>query len=138
MLDMLGMAALVIDTVAIIFAIVYLWLNSFSKYTDIDRRNLSILTILKVSVVMILVFPILTCLFTKSTAVEKVMNVASQQYMYVAFSWLILILIIGITMFIALVRKAPYRTDYAKAIKKVLVIALWAFCISGVLAWLLS
>ena len=131
-------STIVICGAGALFSIIYLWLNTFSKITDLEPRNASILKIARTSMGLSLIFALLTCLLSDPGNVVAAIGLTSRLYSIIAITWLVVILLCGISMLIALVSKADYRVDLLGSINKVFSNALAGAVIGMILAWLLS
>lgn len=138
MSKILYVSTIVLCFAGVVFSLVYIWLNTFSKITDIEARNSSILKISRTSMVLSLIFALLACLLTNPGNVDDAIGRTSKLYSNIAISWLVVILGCGISMLIALVSKTKFREGLLKSIKKVFSIALAGSIIGMILAWLLS
>ena len=138
MSSIIYVSTVVLCLAGVVFSLVYIWLNTFSKITDLDSRNTSILKISRASMVLSLIFALLSCLLSNLGNVGEAISRSSKLYSFIAVSWLVVILGCGISMLIALVSKAKYREGLLKSIKKIFSIALAGSIVGMILAWLLS
>lgn len=134
----LSISTVVLCLAGVAFSLAYIWLNTFSKITDLETRNTSILKISKESMILSLVFAFLTCLLSNSEYVTDTISRTSKLYSFIASSWLIVILGCGISMLIAVISKNKYRESLLASIKKIFSTALIGSIVGMVLAWLLS
>ena len=134
----LYISTVVLCLAGVIFSLAYIWLNTFSKITDLEARNTSILKISKESMVLSLIFALLTCLLSNPENVGDIINRTSKLYSFIASCWLVVILGCGVSMLVALISKTKYRDSLLNSIKKIFLIALIGSIIGMVLAWLLS
>ena len=112
--------------------------NVFSKITDLSDRNASVLKITRTSVVLTMVFALLSCLLSNSGEIEAAIQRTTTLYTVVAISWLVVLLLCGIAMIFSLVSKKTFKAELAKSVKKIFVIALWGSIVAMVLSWLFS
>lgn len=138
MSTVLYVSTMILNFAGIAFAAVYVWLNVFSKITDLSDRNASILKITRTSVVLTMVFALLSCLLSNSGEIEAAIQRTTTFYTVVAISWLIVLLLCGIAMIFSLVSKKAFKAELAKSVKKIFVIALCGSIVSMVLSWLFS
>jgi len=134
----LYVSTMILNFAGIAFAAVYVWLNVFSKITDLSDRNASVLKITRTSVVLTMVFALLSCLLSNSGEIEAAIQRTTTLYTVVAISWLVVLLLCGIAMIFSLVSKKTFKAELAKSVKKIFVIALWGSIVAMVLSWLFS
>lgn len=138
MSTIISISTVVLCLAGVVFSLVYIWLNTFSKITDLDSRNSSILKISRASMVLSLIFALLSCLLSDIGTVGDAISRSSKLYSFIAVSWLVVIFGCGISMLIALVSKTKYREGLLKSVKKIFSTALAGSIIGMLLAWLLS
>lgn len=134
----INISTVVLCLSGVIFSLVYIWLNTFSKITDLDSRNNSTLKISIASMVLSLIFALLSCFLSAPGNIGDAISRSSKLYSFIAVSWLIVILGCGISMLIALVSKTKYREGLLISVKKIFLIALAGSITGLLLAWLLS
>ena len=135
---LLFISTIVLDFAGVAFAAAYIWLNSFSKITDLAPRNESILKISRASMVLSLLFALFSCLLTNSGTPEDAVSRAAVLYSIIAISWLAVLLICGIALFIVFVSKSELRDGLFRSIKSIFWIAIVGAIIGIILAWLLG
>lgn len=138
MSTVLFVSTMILNFAGIAFAAVYVWLNVFSKITDLSDRNASVLKITRTSVVLTMVFALLSCLLSNSGEIEAAIQRTTTLYTVVAISWLVVLLLCGIAMIFSLVSKKTFKAELTKSVKKIFVIALWGSIVAMVLSWLFS
>lgn len=138
MSKILFVSTLVLNFSGVIFALVYIWLNVFSRITDLEDRNASIIKITKTSMVLSMIFAFLSCLISNVDAIGFAIQQTTKLYSIMAISWLIVLLICGLAMLYAIVIKASFRKELVQTIKMIFKIALWGSIISMILAWLFA
>lgn len=138
MSTIISISTVVLCLAGVVFSLVYIWLNTFSKITDLDSRNSSILKISRASMVLSLIFALLSCLLSDPGNVGDAISRSSKLYSFIAVSWLVVVFGCGISMLIALVSKTKYREGLLKSVKKIFSTALAGSIIGMLLAWLLS
>ena len=138
MSTIISISTVVLCLAGVVFSLVYIWLNTFSKITDLDSRNSSTLKISRASMVLSLIFALLSCLLSDLGNVGDAISRSSKLYSFIAVSWLVVIFGCGISMLIALVSKTKYREGLLKSVKKIFSTALAGSIIGMLLAWLLS
>lgn len=130
--------ALILNFSGIAFAAVYVWLNVFSKITDLSARNASVLKFTRTSVILTLVFGLLSCLLSNSGAIEAAIQRTATLYAIVAISWLVVLLLCGVATIVSLVSKRVFKPETTKSVKRIFTVALWGSIIATVLSWLFS
>lgn len=135
---LLFISTIVLDLAGVAFAATYIWLNSFSKITDLASRNTSILKISRVSMALSLVFALLSCLLTNSGTVDGAIRRANILYSIIAISWLVVLLGCGVAMFIAFISKTTFKDSLLQSFKKIFSIAITGAIVGMILAWLLG
>lgn len=138
MSTVLFVSTMILNFAGIAFAAVYVWLNVFSKITDLSDRNASVLKIARTSVILTLIFALLSCLLSNSGEIEAAIQRTTTLYSVIAISWLVVLLLCGIAMIFSLVSKKTFKAELAKSIKKIFVIALCGAIVAMVLSWLFS
>ena len=138
MSTVLYVSTMILNFAGIAFAAVYVWLNVFSKITDLSDRNASVLKITRTSVVLTMVFALLSCLLSNSGEIEAAIQRTTTLYTVVTISWLVVLLLCGIAMIFSLVSKKTFKAELAKSVKKIFVIALWGSIVAMVLSWLFT
>ena len=135
---LLFISTIVLDVAGVAFAATYIWLNAFSKITDLASRNTSILKISRASMLLSLVFALLSCLLTNSGIVDGAISRATILYSIIAISWLVVLLVCGVAMFIAFISKTTFKDGLLRSLKKIFSIAITGAVIGMILAWLLG
>ncbi len=138
MSTVLYVSTMILNFAGIAFAAVYVWLNAFSKITDLSDRNASVLKIIRTSVILTMVFALLSCLLSNSGEIEAAIQRTTTLYTVVAIGWLVVLLLCGIAMIFSLVSRKTFKPELAKSVKKIFVIALWGSVVAMVLSWLFS
>lgn len=135
---LLFISTIILNVAAIAFAGIYIWLNAFSGFRDLGPRNASVLNTTKISMALSMVSALLSCLFTKTSAVQKAIDRATHLYTIIAVSWLVVLLACGVALAYLLVSKKTFSSEKTKSVKKIFVIALCGAVIAVVLSWLFS
>lgn len=138
MSTVLYISTLVLCFSGIAFSFLCIWLNTFSKVSDIKSRSAGMLKIIGTSMVLSIVFAFLSCLINDSDNTERAIEKLSELYAIIAVDWLVVIVGCGIAMLITFVSKTKYRKETIKSIKRVFLIALIGGLLGMVLSWLLS
>lgn len=138
MSTIIQVSAVVLCLTGVIFSLVYVWMNAFSKYIDIEDRDAGMLEITKKSMVFSFIFTLLACLFVNVEDVGNAICRASKTYFFYTVCWLVVILTCGISMFVVLVSKRKYRRWVFKSIKRIFSNALVGAIVGMLLSWLLS
>lgn len=138
MSTVLVISTMILNFAGIAFAAIYIWLNVFSTVTELSERNASALRITKVSMVLSMVFSLLSCLLSDAGDVEAAIARATSLYSVIAISWLVVLLLCGIAMFLSLISRKTFRREAAQSVKNIVFIALWGAVAGMVLSWLFS
>ena len=138
MSDLIFIATVILNVSGVLFAGVYIWLNVFSKIVDLTERNVGIIRISRTSMVLSLVFALLSCLLSDGESIAGAIANGSLLYAIIAISWLVVLLFCGGGMLYAVMSKSPFRRNLVDAIKKIFSIALWGAILGTLLSWLLS
>lgn len=120
------------------YSLVYIWLNFFSRISDLEVRNASILKIIKASVILSIIFALLTCLLSNPENIGYAIGLTVKLYSMIARCWLFVILICGIAMLKALVSRTGFRGELQQALKNLFSKALGGAVFGILLAWLFS
>ena len=138
MLIVILISTILLDISGIAFSLLYLWLNIFSKYTDLDERNKSILKIAKTTMVLSMIFALLSCLLANNLNVASNIARTSLLYAVIAISWLVVLLACGGAMLYRNLSKKEFSSEIGQTTKQIFVIALPGAIIGFVLSWLFS
>ena len=138
MANILYIATLVLNYSAIAFALIHIWINVFSKITDLDDRSKNILKIVKSSMYMSLIFSLATCLFIRSDNVAVAISRATKLYSIIAISWLVIVFSCGIAMLYLFISKKTFKTSTMNSVKNIFKIAVIGAVLGLILSWLLS
>lgn len=138
MSKLLSISTVVLCISGALFAFTYLWLNAFSKVSDLSVRNESILKIIKASVGWSLVFALLPCLLINDGAFYDGIDRASKLYSTIAITWLIVLLVCGMSMLAVFISKKEIKAEFPGAVKKLFSTALTGVIIGMLLSWLLG
>ena len=138
MSTVLYIGAMILNFTGIAFAAVYIWLNVFSKITDLTARNTSVLKITRTSLVLTMIFGLLSCLLSDSGAIDMAIQRTATLYSTVAVSWLVMLLLCGIATIVSAVSKKPFKSELTSAVKRIFTVALWGAILGAVLSWLFS
>lgn len=138
MANILYISTLALNYSAIVFSLVYIWINIFSKISDVSERSTNIYKITKAAMWMSILFALATCLFTRSDDAYMATYRASKLYSNISISWLIVLFCYGIAMLCLFVSKKKFSTVIAKSLKNIFKISMTGASISILLSWLLS
>lgn len=124
--------------VTIVCSVVYLYINNFTTYSNIDERNKSLKRIIKYASIGSLVSTILYGLLNTSEDIEATVSKTSTLYMIIGIAFsLIIIVCIGIVTH-KLIKKDRYEADCLRKNSYILKVLSIVTLISYVLSWLLS
>ncbi len=134
--DILFYSTIVLNFAGFIFACVFLWINIYGKYTDMEDRGISTLRIARISMIISIVFAFLICLFVDSEDIFEALSNSSLLYSIIAITWLAVVLICGITMLITVVSKRLYKPSISLACKKLFKISIPGALVCLFFTWL--
>lgn len=134
--DILFYSTIVLNFSGFIFACVFLWINIYDKYTDIEDRGTSTLRIARISMIISIVFAFLINLFVDSEEITDALSNPSLLYSIIAITWLAVVLICGITMLVTVVSKRLYKPSISMAGKKLFKISLPGALVCLFFTWL--
>lgn len=124
--------------VTIVCSVVYLYINNFTTYSNIDERNKSLKRIIKYASIGSLVSTILYGLLNTGEDIEATVSKTSTLYMIIGIAFsLIIIACIGIITH-KLIKKDRYEADCLSKNSYILKVLSIVTLISYVLSWLLS
>ena len=136
--NVLFYATLVLDFAGLLFAVVFLWVNLGSGFTDLSERSASALKICKISMVVSIIFSFLTSLLSNGVEIYTAISKSSLLFSIIAITWLAVILACGIVLLFKVISKTSYRASISKAVKQLFGVALPGAIICLVLSWLFS
>ena len=134
----LSASGLVLQFACVLFASIHIWLNIFSRDSDLPSKLTTIWQAIKTTMIMALVFVFLPCLLSYTETIEQQIAYSSYAYSIVSISWLFVILECGIAVLISVISKSAYKATLTNDIQKVFRIALIGTILSMILSWLLS
>ena len=129
---------IVLSSLGALFALTYLIMNAIGKSSSLNDRNAALLSVTRASMILSLIFALLTCLLGDASEIDVAILTADKLYTSIAITWLGVILASGISLLCTVIFKKTYSWATAAPIKKLFHIALWAAIIALVLAWLLA
>lgn len=138
MSKILYFSTIVLNISGVVFSLVYIGLNLFSKAGDVGVRSETSLKIIKASVTWSLIFAFLSCLFLNTRVVSEAIARTSKLYSTIAVSWLAVILVCGVSMLLMLASRKAIRSGLLQAIKKLFSVAMTGAIIAMLLSWLLG
>ena len=138
MYTVLFLSTILLAVSGVAFSFVYLWLNVFSKYSDLAERNKNILKISQATMVLSMVFALLSCLLSNTTAIEDAISKTALQYAIIAISWLVVLLACGAALLYISISKKTFKAEVSSAIKKIFKIALPGAIVGLIFSWLFS
>jgi len=138
MTSVLHISATVLNFAGAAFAAIYIWMNTFSKLTDVDMRNASTLKLAKSSMILSMVFALLACLFSKNIEVAEAIARATGFYRMSAITWFAVFGLCGFAMIYAVLSKSTFRRTLTETLKKMFSLSLWGGIIAILLSWLFS
>lgn len=137
MTDILYYATLALNFSGFLFALVFIWINVFGKYSELAERNASTLHVIRVSMITSIVFSFLTSLLTEGDVTESI-DRSAVLYTIIALTWMIVILLCGVTLLLTLLSRKLYKPAVSHAAKRLFKIAIPGAIVCLVLTWLFS
>ncbi len=138
MSSILSYSAIAFTAFGVVFSVIYLWLHLFSDMDRLDERNRLLLSSIRYTIFLSLLFALLSFLLGKTTPALEALNALSRLFAVITICWIIVMLLCGISIAIIHVGKGSLRETRVKAVRKAFFTAFWAVVISGFLTWLLS
>lgn len=138
MSTILFLTTLVLGLAGVVFSGSYIWLNVFSRITDVTPRNGSLLKLTKSSMILSNIFALLSCLLANADAVTAALDRAGTLYTILAVGWLAVLLACGGSMLYVFLSRGSFRGDAAREIRRLSAIALWGAGLGAALSWLFS
>ena len=136
--NVLFYATLVLDFAGLLFSAVFLWINLGGGFSDLADRNTSVLRITKISMIVSIVFGVLTCLLSDSPDVSLAIEKSALLFSIIAITWLAVILACGIAILVTVISRTRFSSSVTKSTRKLFAIALPGAIICLVLTWLFS
>ncbi len=135
---LLYVSTIILTVVAVICALIFLWINNFSIRADVNPRNKSLKTMMKLSLVFAMITALLTGLLSNADAVEQSINDTVTLYFVIAISMLVVILFSCVVLMYRLITRRAYSEKTSFGVAQVIRVAAAGATISLILAWLLS
>lgn len=136
MSTILRYSAICIDVVFVICSLIMLWINTFATREELEKRNASILSILRCCLAAMIVIIAFVSLFSDSFETE--VQTTSRMYFMVMISMLLIVLVSVLVKAYRTIAKKSFDPGTEKALRKLIGIAVFGSVISGLLGWLLS
>lgn len=136
MSTILRYSAICIDVVFVICSLIMLWINTFATREELEKRNASILSILRCCLAAMIVIIAFVSLFSDSFETE--VKTTSRMYFMVMISMLLIVLVSVLVKAYRTIAKKSFDPGTEKALRKLIGIAVFGSVISGLLGWLLS
>lgn len=138
MSQVLFYTTLILNLSGLVFSGVYIWINLAGTFSDITDRNNNILKITRLSMIISIVFALLTSLLSNSANVALAIHRSALLFAIIGISWLAVILACIVALLVTLISKTRYRSAIHKATNKLFAIAIPGAAICLVLNWLFS
>lgn len=135
---LLHITTLILNFSGVMFAIIYIWLNTKSKVTDLAERSMNIRKIINTTIFLSIVFAFLSGMLSGKSDINKTIDRISVIYAIIAVSWLVVILILGIVMTALFLGRDVIKSETTKSLKGLFVISIWTVLFSVVFSWILS
>lgn len=131
------LSAIMLDLAAVIFAMVYIWLNTFSKIVDVWSRNEVIVRVVKITMILSILFAFLTCVVAdEETFPDSVMD-THNLYIFIGLSWIVVLVCLAIAAIFRLVSKERFLDKKTGTLNRILKIAICGAVLSLGMAWLI-
>lgn len=138
MTSVLFYATHALNLAGLVFAGLYLLLNTVFRLPDLTSRNPGILRITKSALWMSLLSAFLSCLLADPQFVCDILDRTAKLYAAISVTWLAVLLACGITMLFSFASRTAYKKDHAVVIGKLIQIALRGAVPALLLNWLFS
>ncbi len=138
MVNIMFFATLALNLAGFLAAGIFLWINIFGDFADLEDRNKSIFKISTASMILSLVFAFLTSLLSHTDRIEEAIEQSAVLFTIIAITWLVILVACCVVMLISVVSKKYFRATNASNVYKILKIALPGGIIAMVFTWLLS
>ena len=120
------------------YSLVYLWLNSFSSQEDDKDRNAYLIGSIKGTMILSMIFILVTGMITKGKTVPDVVDGVSSFYTLEAIVLLSLTLVGTLTLMFLYLLKRFYTIDRVRAVRRFIRIAVVLSVITILLSWIIS
>lgn len=137
MTNLLFIAALILHVTGVAFAGTYLWLNVFSRRSELADRNKEMRKMIWFCLALTIIFTILSCLLSNVSGVEGAIARAEFLYAMLAVSWLVVVALCGIALLYAFVARGSFKRELVKAIRRLFWMAMIGAVFGMVFAWVL-
>lgn len=138
MSDILFIATTILNFVFVAYAVIYLWVNGFSRYADAGSRNPGLLKMANMLLTLALVFTGVSCLLSGASDIHMAIARAGELYATISVTNMGVIVACGLVLLIATIRRSGYRTEASAAIGNLFKVAVKGAVIAMVLSWLLT
>ncbi len=137
MTNLLFIAAFILHVIGVAFAGTYLWLNVFSRRSELAERNKEMRKMIWFCLVLTIVFTIFSCLLSNVSGLEGSIARAEFLYAMLAVSWLVVVALCGIALLFAFVVGGAFRRELVRALRKLFWIAMVGTVFGMLFAWVL-
>lgn len=137
MTNLLFIAAFILHVIGVAFAGTYLWLNVFSRRSELAERNKEMRKMIWFCLVLTIVFTIFSCLLSNVSGLEGSIARAEFLYAMLAVSWLVVVALCGIALLFAFVAGGGFRKELVRALRKLFWIAMVGTVFGMLFAWVL-
>ena len=132
-------AATVALTVSgVCFAGLYLWINLFSSLTDLADRSRNAYGISRISIILSLVFALLSSIITDSGSATEAIATSRTLFGIIAIAYLVITVVCGAAMIYAVLSRRAYRRGIGSVVGRMFLIAIIGAVIGLVFSWLLG
>ncbi len=137
MTNLLFIAALILHVTGIAFAGTYLWLNLFSRRSELTERSKEMRKMIWFCLALTMAFTLFSCLLSNVSGVEGAIARAEFLYSMLAVSWLVVVALCGIALLFAFVAGGGFRKDLVKALRKLFWTAMVGTVSGMIFVWIL-
>ncbi|MBQ9910081.1 MAG: hypothetical protein IJM50_01000 [Lachnospiraceae bacterium] len=118
------------------FSLAYIWINAFSDRSDLKTRNNSIIRMTRTTMILSLIFALVSGLFAKTANASAAISRTVTLYSAIAISWLIVLLACGCVAFISFVSKSRFKEGLLPALKRLFTLGVIGAALGTFFAWL--
>lgn len=134
---LLFITAIVLNGIGIVFSGTYLWVNTFSRVSDLAARNKEMRKMTWFCILLTTLFTLLSCLLSNVSGVESAIARAEFLYAMMAISWLVVVALCGIALLYAFVSRGAFKRELTKAVRKLFWMAMVGLVVGMVFVWVL-
>lgn len=129
-------AAVILGISGILCALVYIWLNAFSKISDAADRNSFAISMIIFFAASTVISGLLSCLYAEYEAIFNTMYSVAIFFAYVAAGWFVVLVLCAATAIYLMVSRILFKKKAMQALKKLAIIAIVETAVPLFLSWL--